>query len=378
MSNRYDAIVVGCGAMGSAACYHLASRGLTVLGIDRFDIPNEMGSSHGNTRLIRKAYFEDPRYVPLAVAAFKMWRQLERENETTLLQSAGCLNIGPPDHECIRGVRRSVEEHNLPHELLNRDEIVRRWPIFRPNELDVGVYESEAGILSPERCIEAQIAMARKRGATIHTHERVQRWEASVNGVAVTSHAAEYSCRNLVLCAGPWLGELAAELQPVLTVERKVQAWFRPTDAATFSHQRMPAFIHFLPDRAFFGTPAIDERGVKFGRHHGGEITSADSVNREPTPHDESMVRSYLRQHVPDADGSPIEMKVCLYTNTPDDHFVVGFHPHHRGVILAGGFSGHGFKFAPVIGAAIADLVAHGRTDFPIGLFAPDRLQNLP
>ena len=306
MSNRYDAIVVGCGAMGSAACYHLASRGLSVLGIEQFDIPNEMGSSHGGTRFIRKAYFEDPQYVPLVVSAFKMWRELEREIGTTLLRSAGCLNMGPPDHECIRGVRRSVEEHNLPHELLNRDEIVRRWPIFQPNDGDVGVYESDAGILSPECCIQAQIATARKHGATIHTHERVERWEASANGVSIASDAGNFACRNLVLCAGPWLGELVAELRPVLNVERQVQAWFRPTDAAAFSHQRMPAFIHFLSDRAFFGIPAIDDRGVKFGRHHGGEITSADSVNREPTPDDEATIREYLARHVPDADGSPM------------------------------------------------------------------------
>lgn len=372
----FDVIVIGVGAMGAAACRELSHRGLATLGIEQFAPGHDQGSSHGQTRVIRKAYFEDPRYVPLLHSTYDHWRTIESECGESLMVMAGCINIGPANHPAIKGVLQSVTEHKLAHDVLRAGEIHERFPAFCCNEHEIGIYETDAGFLRPERCISAMVSQAQKRGAAIRTDERVMRWRAAANRVTVETKRGEYTARSLVITAGPWLPMVCRDLCLPLRVERQVQTWYTPNDAANFAVGRLPSFIHFTGDRAYYGIP-IDSAAptpfigaVKIARHHGGETTTADTVLRDVTTEDEADVRTYIRQCMPGADGTLAAAKVCLYTNTPDENFIIDRHPDHGNVWLAGGFSGHGFKFAPVVGEILADFVTNGHTTHPVGLFS--------
>ena len=369
-----DAIVVGLGGMGSAACYHLARRGLAVLGIEQFEIGHDRGSSHGRTRVIRKAYFEDPRYVPLLHECYSLWHELEAECGETLMRTTGCLNMGPREHECIQGVRESVARHGLAHEYLDAGEIRRRWQVFEPNEGDVGIYESDGGMLFPEKCVAAHVRLAEAQGCQILQRTRVESWSATPDGVVVQVNGERFEGRNLVITAGAWLPVIAAQLGLPLVIERQVQTWFAPPQADAFAVGRMPVFIHFLTDRSYYGLPHTGDGAVKCARHHGGVTTTAGSVDRTISAADESDIRSYLSRHLPMADGRLLDAKVCLYTNTPDDNFIIDRHPEHENVLIAGGFSGHGFKFCGLVGRVLSDLIVEGRTASPIELFSIARL----
>ncbi|QDV92346.1 Monomeric sarcosine oxidase [Phycisphaerae bacterium RAS2] len=387
----FDAMVLGVGAMGAAACYHLAQRGLRVVGLEQFDLCHDRGSSHGRSRVFRKAYFEDPRYVPLLHEAYAAWGRLEQETGQTLLNFVGCLNIGRADHPCLRGVRASVTQHGLAHEVLSAEEVRRRHPAFEPPPDHVAVYEADAGYLCPEDCVRAMADRARRAGAELRERTVVRSWRAlkpaGAGGAAVRVETDDGAivAGALVITAGAWLPSIAAELGLPLTVERQVQAWFTPKEPARFAPGTMPVFIHFLDgdvntasasaanlSGAFYGIPDHGQ-GVKIARHHGGTATTADTVDRAAHPADEADIRRYIRAHMPTADGPLRDAKVCLYTNTPDDHFVIDRHPSHENVFLAGGFSGHGFKFAPVVGEALADLVTTGHSRLPGELFAMGR-----
>lgn len=373
MTKTYDVIVSGVGAMGSATCYHLARRGLHVLGIEQFDIANDRGSSHGRSRVIRKAYFEDPRYVPLLHRTYEMWRELENEAGVQLLHLNGCLNLGPSDHECIQGARRSAEDHGLTHEVLDCNEIKRRWPAFKPNESDVGIYEPEGGFLIPEQCVKLHVDLAQAHAADIRPQEKVLRWSETPNDIQVETDKSKYAAKHLVITAGAWLSQLVTDSNLPLCVERQVQMWFEPKVPEHFIAEEMPAFIHFTGSRAFYGIPTRADEGIKIGEHHGGDITTADEINRQATDEDEANVRAYLARHMPDANGPLKDAEVCIYTNTPDDHFIIDRHPRHANVLIAGGFSGHGFKFAPVVGRALSDLIVDNQTDHALDLFSLHR-----
>ncbi|MCG8407464.1 MAG: N-methyl-L-tryptophan oxidase [Phycisphaerales bacterium] len=373
MPETYDVIVSGIGAMGGAACYHLARRNLRVLGIEQYKIDHDQGSSHGRSRVIRKAYFEDPRYVPLLHRTYEMWRELEKATDLRLLHLNGCLNLGPPDHECIQGAKQSAEEHGLPHEVLNGDEIKRRWPAFKPNESDIGIYEPDGGFLVPEQCVKLHVDLACNHGADIRTEERVLKWSAKPDGVRVETDKDDYAAKHLVITSGAWLGNVVSEMTSLLCIERQVQLWFEPNVHEHCTAKRMPVFIHFTGDRAFYGIPMLGDEGIKIGEHHCGHITTADGINRQITDEDEANVRAYLSRHMPDANGLLRDAEVCMYTNTPDDHFIVDRHPRHDNVLIAGGFSGHGFKFSPVVGQALSDLILDNATEQAIDLFSMNR-----
>ncbi|HWL95617.1 MAG TPA: N-methyl-L-tryptophan oxidase [Phycisphaerae bacterium] len=371
--SSFDAIIIGAGAMGTAAAYHLSQRGQRVLLLEQYQIGHEQGSSHGKSRVIRKAYFEDPRYVPLLNAAYELWRELERESGDKLLHLVGCLNIGPRDHACIRGVEQSARDHQLPHEMLAAPEIARRWPIFKPNADDIGLYEQDAGFLLPEACLRAHSAHAIRHGAVVHTGEEVLGWKATQVGVRVQTPSQTYTAGTLIITAGAWLRGILSALRLPLRVERQVQLWFMPDEPARFTAPHMPTFIHFVGDAAYYGIPMRDREGVKVARHHAGETVTPQTVNRSIAPQDEADVRGYIRAHLPGADGPLIDGKVCLYTNSPDDHFIIDRHPNYPNVLIAGGFSGHGFKFAPVVGSILADLAIEGSTRHLIDFFSINR-----
>jgi sarcosine oxidase len=373
MSHPYDAIIIGLGGMGSAAAWQLARRGARVLGLEQFAFGHDRGSSHGHTRIIRQAYYEHPAYVPLVRRAYQSWYELEQRQGVHLLTSCPCLTIGPPDGELVGGVRCSAAEHGLPIDDLSADELARRYPTFRFGGDFVGVVEHTAGFLYVDRCVQAQLDEARCLGADLRAGETVLGWEGDSGSVTVRTSTAEYRAARLVVTAGPWAGRLLGHCA-ALTVMRQVVLWLGVSDESLFRRDRFPIFIASSADAYFYGLPALDSRGVKIARHYGAdELPGPEAVDRAITPADEAPVRAFARAHLPDADGPWRDASVCLYTLTPDRHFIIDVHPEMPAVVLAAGFSGHGFKFAPVVGEVLADLAMLGRTDWPIELFRLDR-----
>ena len=373
MSFHSDVIVIGLGAMGSATAYHLARRGQRVLGLDRFSPPHTMGSSHGQTRIIREAYFEHPSYVPIVQRAYVLWDELARAVNAPLLLPTGGLMIGAPDSIVFSGAKRSADTHRLPHEVLSASEVRQRFPALRPSDDMMAVLEPRAGILFPERCIAAHLALAARHGANLRTEEPVVRWIAAGDGVEVTTTKGVYRAGQMILSAGSWARKLLPDLDPPLTIERQVLFWFDPKSAPTlFYAEHFP--IHLWQVDAgegvkfFYGFPDLGE-GVKIAGHHQGAAVSPDSVSREVAPAEVDAMRGLLRRYLPQADGPLRSSTVCLYTNTPDEHFWIDRHPAHPQVIIASPCSGHGFKFSSAIGEILGDMVTSGISQFDLSLF---------
>jgi sarcosine oxidase len=366
----HDVAIVGLGAMGSAAAFALAGRGRDVIGFDRFTPPHPFGSSHGDSRIIREAYFEDPVYVPMVQRAFELWGTLERLSGTTLLQRTGGLMIGAPDSALVAGARRSAQLHGLPHAMLSASDIRARYPALNPQSDMVGVWEPRAGVLVPEACVAAQLDQARRRGATLRFDEAVEHWEIADGHVRLFTAGGRYAARQLIISAGAWVGSLLPGLRLPFRIERQVLHWFEPVgDADSFRAERCPIHLwQFDGDRFFYGFPDSGG-GVKLAFHHGGETTTAESARREVTAADVGDIRAAVRRFVPGADGRIVKSVVCLYTNTPDEHFWIDHHPQHPQVLVASPCSGHGFKFAPVIGEILADLVEERPPRFELDRF---------
>lgn len=378
-SNHFDVIVIGVGGMGSAACFELARRGFHVLGLEQFPLVHELGSSHGQTRIIRTAYYEHPNYVPLLRRAFARWYELERLRGVHLLTECGCLSLGKPDSEVVSGVQTAARQHSLPIRLLVGNALPSSFPQFRFASDYVGVLEQQAGFLYVEECVRAHIDAARGYGAEIHAEEPVRTWKVDGDRVAVTTDTGEYHSAKLVLTAGPWAGQLLARQGAHLRVMRQTLLWFSTVDDRQFQRDAFPIFIAEVPDGHFYGLPAIDRAGLKIARHYGApELTSPAEIDRATSPDDEKPVRAFLHDHLPTANGPLRRAQTCIYTLSPDRHFIIDLHPEHKNVALAAGFSGHGFKFASVVGEILADLTEHGRTALPIDMFRFDRFTHPP
>jgi len=362
MRADYDAIVVGLGAMGSAAAYQLAAHGLRVLGLDAHGPGHTLGSSHGESRIIRMAYMEHPDYVPLLQRAYELWREVESQAGVELLRQTGGLFVGPLEGHVVGGSLRSARQHDLSYELLDGAQVRRRYPALHPGPDDVALFEATAGVLFPERCIEAHLRLATEHGAAMRHHEPVRSWEATSGGVAVLTDEARYVANRVVFTAGAWIGKLLADLRLSLKPERQTVWWLHPRERSElFDPARFPIYIwEVSADRSFYGFPHLEWPGVKVGRHHSGEYGDPDTISREVVAADELAVRAFVRRHIPALDGDVASAVVCLYTNTPDEHFLVDRHPEHPSVIYASACSGHGFKFASVIGEVVADLVTTG------------------
>jgi sarcosine oxidase len=370
---RYDAIVVGVGGMGSAALFHLARRGRRVLGLERFDVPNELGSSHGVTRIIRLAYYEHVAYVPLLRRAYELWRELEAGAGEQLLHITGSIDAGPPEQLVFSGSVRSCEEHGLPHEVLDARDIERRFPAYRLAPGSMAVLQPDGGFLLPERCIVAHVEAALALGAELRARERVLGWEPAGDGARVTTDRAEYDAERLVLTAGAWMQELAGlPVEP----ERQVLAWFQPLRPELFTPERFPVFnLQLDEDDRYYGFPVFGIPGFKLGRyHHLRESGPADELDREPRPEDEAVLREFAERHFPDGAGPAMTLKSCLFENSPDEHFILDTLPDAPQVVVGGGFSGHGFKFCSVVGEILADLATDGETRHAIGFLRLARL----
>jgi sarcosine oxidase len=374
MPKTADVAVVGLGAMGSAALWRLASRGASVVGFERFEPGHVFGSSHGATRIFRAAYFEDAQYVPLLLAALEWWRRLELESGRELLTQIGGLMIGPPEGPLITGSLRSAHEHLLPHRVLDRTAMAAQYPQHKLAMGDVAILDELAGVLRPETSIAAGIGLARDRGAIIHNRATVQRIEPNSTYVDIAVGSDTFRVRQVVVCAGPWLPELISPPGFEFAIERQVMTWFRSPSPDLFAPSRFPVFVRELADgRIGFGVPDMGDGLIKVSIHHGGDIVSPDSVDRSVHPRDYEATEAYVASTIDGLLPTMAEATVCLYTNSPDEHFVVGEMPGIPNVTLVSPCSGHGFKFAPLIGEIAADLALQGGTDYAIEMFSPDR-----
>lgn len=370
----YDVIVLGLGGMGSAALDQLARRGARVLGLEQFDLVHDRGSSHGETRIIRKAYFEHPAYVPLLHRAYALWGDLERDCGETLFERCGLLVAGRPDGAVVTGVRRAAGEHRLAIDEIAAAEARRRFPSFAFDDDHALLFEVDAGFLRVEACVSAHLERARRAGAAVRAREEVLGWTADGRGVAVTTRNGRFVAARLVVCAGAWAGQLLPTLRGSLHVRRKVQLWLRCEDPRYAPAAGCPVFAYDLGDGFFYGFPALDGATVKVARHTGGEpVDDPGMLDRALCDHDAPPVVRFVRRYLPGVSGDIVRHAACMYTMTPDEHFVIDRHPQHERVFFAAGFSGHGFKFASVVGAVLADLALDGATREPIGFLRISR-----
>lgn len=362
----YDVIVLGTGGIGSAALYQLARRGVRALGLDRFAPGHDRGSSHGETRIIRQAYFEHPDYVPLLLEAYRLWAELEQRSGEPLFSPIGLLEVGPADGVVVPGVRRAAEKYGLQIENLTPREANRRFPGLRVPDDCEAVFERQAGYLRVEQCVKTHIEQACRLGAEFAEQE-VVRWRAEDDRVTVTTNRATFAARRLIIAGGAWSSRLLAELNLSLRVLRKHLHWYSAADAHYHESHGCPAFFYEMPQGYYYGFPARDALGVKVAEHSGGDdVPDPLAVDRSLDPVERERVERFLEDRLPGVRRQATRHAVCMYTMSPDEHFIVDQHPRHEEIVFAAGLSGHGFKFATVLGATLADLALEGATDLPI------------
>ena len=375
--SHFDVIVVGVGAMGSATCYHLARLGKRVLGLEKFEIPHAMGSSGGYTRIIRSSVYEKPGYVPLVRDAFKWWRQLESESGESLLTVTGGLYLGEQRGALLPGSKRAADEHGLTYEQLSESALKKRYPMFALPAGTEGFFEHEAGFLRPERCISVMVNGALRRGAVIRGLSPMIDWETDGSRATVRTKDGSYTADQIVFTSGAWSDKLVADLGVQLRVTRQVQGWIAPKDPSRFAPGVFPAWIYEHPDtdnEHHYGFPLVsDQVGLKVAKHDRVNECDPDVIDRTPTDADRATFWGPVSRLLPDACGSLIAMKVCMYTNTPDKTAIVDRHPQLRNVVVSAGFSGHGFKYASAVGRMVADLVIDDASDLPLDMFKLSR-----
>ena len=376
MSETFDVVVVGLGAMGSAALYELAGRGVSVLGVEQFEPGHDRGSSHGESRAIRLSYFEHPDYVPLLRSAYERWRALEAVCGETLLTVTGLLEAGRPGSVIVRDSLLASREHGLVHEMLDAREVGRRFPAFRLPADWTALYQPEGGFLRPERAVLHFVAEARRRGAETWTGTRVLALDSTPGAVTLRTSRGRVEAARVIVAAGPWIGALAPRLAPHLTLTRQVLGWFAPKIPALVRPERCPVFVLDGEDDTCYGFPDFAGTGVKAASHRMGRVLAgADDLRQDGDAADEAQIRRGLMPFLPAADGPLLAMRTCLYTRTPDEFFILDRDATDPRIVLASPCSGHGFKFASVIGEIVADLALEGRTPHPIDRFRLDRLR---
>jgi sarcosine oxidase len=370
--NNFDVIVIGVGSMGGAACFQLAGRGARVLGLERFDIPNAMGSAAGFSRMIRLAYFEHPDYVPLLRRSYQLWKELSADLGRDIIHITGGLMLGPPGATVLEGSLRSVRQHDLPHELMDAAEAMKRYPQFRLPENYRVLHDHMAGLVIPERAVAGYSELAMRRGAELHGHEPVVSWTSTNQGVTVRTTKATYSAATAIFCGGAWTDRLVQDLGVPLTVTRQPLVWVWPKSPDLFALGTFPVWILEHPDGSnHYGFPMLpDNPGLKLASHKRSSATDAETLDRSVHDSDEQAVRGVLRDFLPAANGPVLSVRVCMYTNSPDHQFIIDRHPRHANVIIACGFSGHGFKCASAIGQALAELALDGKSSLPIEFLA--------
>ncbi|HEV8284005.1 MAG TPA: N-methyl-L-tryptophan oxidase [Chitinophagaceae bacterium] len=382
MNNSFDVIVIGVGSMGSSACYYLSQRGYKILGLEQFDIVHEFGAHAGQSRIIRKAYFENSNYVPLLERAYENWKALEAEANTQLYFQTGLLYFGSPSDLLIKGIKQSAALYNIPLENLTSSSATKRFPPFKiPNDFEV-LLEPDAGFVTPEKAILLYTEQAIKKGAKIHVKEKVIEWKKDGNGVIVTTDKNTYRSNKLVITAGAWAGKIIPGIADKIKITRQFVAWIKPKEWEQFSLQNFPCWLMSDDTKpgCYYGFPILPVAtfggpiGLKLAHHHPALETDPDHVNRETMQEDEEDLKYVLDKYLPGCFEKWLSSKICLYANSPDEDFIIDKLPGYEDqVAIACGFSGHGFKFASVFGEILADLAIADKTELPIEFLSAKR-----
>ncbi len=381
----YDVIVIGVGSMGSSASYFLTKRGYKVLGLEQFDIPNELGSHAGQSRIIRKAYFEHPDYVPLLSRAYENWKELETEADTKIYYRTGLVYAGRSDDAAMQGVRQSASLYQIHLQSLDPLTTSKSFPQFKiPSHFET-LLEPDAGFVTPEKAILLYTELAIKKGAAIHTKEKVIDWEKNGNSISVTTNRSTYQCRKLIITAGAWSGKIIPGFDKKINITRQFIAWIKPKKWNDFTLDHFPCWLFADDERAlgvYYGFPILPVAkfggpiGLKVAHHYPGHKTDPDQVDRETGVEDEENLKYILDKYFPDAFESVLSTKTCLYANSPDENFIIDKLPGFEDYVVIGcGFSGHGFKFVSVVGEILADLAMEGKTKHHIGFLSALRFK---
>lgn len=374
--------------MGSSACYYLSKRGYKVLGLEQFDISHELSSHAGQSRIIRKAYFEHSDYVPLLNSAYTNWKKLEEETGEQIYFRTGLCYFGSPDHPLIKGVKRSASLYRIEIEDLDASLAAKRFPQFKiPNEFEC-LHEPDAGFVTPEKIIKLYAALANKNGTAIHAREKVLHWEKEESGIVVKTDKDIYHCNKLIITAGAWTGKMIPGFQNKLKITRQFVAWVKlknacPTEGREndFKLGNFPCWMIADDEKpgTYYGFPILPKEkfgepaGMKLAHHYPKDETDPNNVNREITQDDEENLKYVLNKYFPGTFESFLTSKICLYANSPDENFIIDKLPEHEDVVIACGFSGHGFKFVSVVGEILADLVIDGKTELSIEFLSAKR-----
>lgn len=376
MGTHYDVIVIGAGSMGMSAGYYLAKKGVKTLLVDAFDPPHTNGSHHGDTRIIRHAYGEGRKYVPLALRAQELWDELQKETNLPIFKQTGVLGFGPSDSAFIKEAIASGRQYALPLELLKAEEVSKRWPGVRLPEGFHACFEPTSGVLFSENCVKAFRQLAQEHGAALSVHTLVEDIAVNRNFVQIETSKGAYTAEKLIVTAGAWNGQILSKLKLNLSLQPKRQTvgWFA-CDESLYNDSVFPAFFADTGTAQYYGFPSFNGSGLKLGRHDYGQVTDPDQINRQfgIYPEDEGHIRRFLEVYMPQAAGTLKRGRVCMYTKTPDDHFIVDVHPAYDHVVMAAGFSGHGFKFSSVIGEVLSQLAVDGKTEHDISIFSVTR-----
>jgi sarcosine oxidase len=380
MNTSFDVIIIGVGSMGSSACYHLAKRGYKVLGIEQFGISHEFGSHAGQSRIIRKAYFENSDYVPLLNRAYENWKALEEETGSQLYFKTGLVYFGDPGHLLIQGVKQSASLYNIPLETV--DELPdRRFHQFKiPSEFET-LWEPEAGFITPEKAIQLYAKQAIKNGAEIHDNEKVMDWKINGSSIVVTTHKKIYHCNKLIITAGAWTRKIISSISDIIKITRQFVAWIKPKEWENFTLNNFPCWLMADDSKpgCYYGFPILPENfgppvGLKLAHHYPALETDPDNVDRKMNIDDEDDLKYVLNKYLPGIFESILSYKICLYANSPDEDFIIDNLPGYENhVTIACGFSGHGFKFTSVVGEILADLAIDGKTKLSIGFLSAKR-----
>ena len=368
----FDVAVIGLGAMGANAAAHLAARGLKVIGIERFWPNHDRGSSHGDSRLIRLGYFEDPTYVPLLRRAYGNWRALEARAREDLLTITGVLQIGGLDDPIVKGTLAACKLHGLAHELLDPEQVYDRFPAFQLDDDEVAVFDPQGGFLRPEKAVMAALRLAGADGAALHFGERVLAIESGDAGIRIVSDSSSYRAGKVIVATGSYIADLVPDLAGLAAPIRQVVGWYHPRDALATALGRMPVFLRGeSPAGSFFGFPAIGPEGVKVGKHaHLHEAIDPEQPNPPVNEADRALLHEFITRRLPAAAGSPSGYVTCRYTMLPGEDFLIDVLPSDPNIIVASPCSGHGFKFASVVGEILADLATNGQTALSISAFS--------
>jgi sarcosine oxidase len=387
---HYDAVVVGVGGMGSATALELAARGQDVLALERFNIPHSRGSSHGYSRIVSRSFYELPAYMPIYDRACELWEQLEREWGQRLFYREGSITTGRPGSPIISTAKRTADRFEVPHTLLTPAEAESRFPGYRiPDDHEVLVQPTD-GFLVPRNGVRACVELAHQHGAEIHARTEVLDWTPTADGVRVQldagaadegdsdesgeSESVTVAADTMAVTAGPWTPAVVEPTRDLLRVERQVLGRFQPDSPALFGPEQFPVSAVTTTEGQYSAFPAHGSPGVKLARvHHLEERVDPDEVGTAVTAEDEAVLRWFGDRYLAGGTGPTMRLETCLYTNTPDGRFVVDTHPDHPQVSFAAGFSGHGYKFCPVVGEILADLALAGDTDHDIDPFRLDR-----